>query len=203
MDIFSIAKKLIQPHLRILLLAFFGLTFIEFDLKGQGINRKYHNRIEIAAGYTYIPAARTFNENTVWIPNATLEFHHWFYHRFGVVIQAEVEFGDYLVKIEDVEVPRKNRALVLLNLQYELLPRLILVTGLGFDAGRGPDLPVYRAGAFYDIRFNDHWSLTPAAYYDYKFEYDAFVFEVGFGYWFGGNWRETFLNREFKSEKKK
>lgn len=181
----------------------FGFILIcLFSLRAQQypIGKKYHNKTELAVGYSYIPSATKFDQTTVLIPNISVEYYHWFYHRLGMAFWADVELGSYLFKFEDREVSRTELVILVFGLQYEILPRLVIGAGLGNEIGQKENFPVFRSGIYYDIKFNERWSLAPAFFYDYKYAYDSFFVELGIGYWFGGTWGDSFLNRNFKNK---
>jgi hypothetical protein len=162
---------------------------------GPALNREYYNKVELGIGLVYVPNAETFQGNPVLIPTITAEYQHWYYRRIGTLLQVDVELGSYLFTFDDVEVDREDLVVAVLSVIVEPIERTVVVVGLGNEIGQKENFPVFRAGVFYDIPVGKHWAFAPAFYYDYKYAYSSYTFEVAFGYWFGRTATGGWLNK--------
>ncbi len=96
----------------------------------------------------------------------------------SVGVIADLELAHYLINRKE-ELERERAFLLLGLVGYEVLPKLCILAGGGYEFEKHKNLFVLRAGAEYEIEYNENWFSPVGAFYDFKEEFD--LFSVSFG----------------------
>lgn len=179
-------KKLILIFALIISLAGYTQNHSEHETDKNHSFR--HFKIALAFAQSYIPSYHYHEEteSSQLIPTNGIEIQYNFTHKFFAKWTNEIEFLSYTLKDEDGEKQiRDNAFLSIVTFGYDVIDKLAIIAGAGYEIEKSKNLWVCRFGMEYTIPFAKNWELSPEILYDIKKDsHTAITWGVGFGYRF-------------------
>lgn len=148
-----------------------------------GYEQKYpHFRLAGLLGQTFIPTAFSESKSMV-MSSLGLDVEYWFNERIAIGLHNDMEIATFLIETGEGEVLERKFPLVLtLDAVYKLPNGLVFGLGPGYEVEPNESFFLIRAGLEYEIELRRHWDLSPALFYDTRFEAnDTWTFAIGIG----------------------
>ena len=164
----------------VLVVCFFSLACT------SALGQEHHNnlprkRIAFYIGHTLIPELSS--DKNVLIPSYGLDIDYWFSDAFGLGIHSDIEIENFVVnKNESEEIERQFPLVLTLDALYSPIDGLIIQAGPGVELDPGKRFLLSRVGVEYEIPIGHHWDLSPAIFYDHRFNsFGTWTLSLGVG----------------------
>lgn len=178
------------------------ILFVNMSLIGQNEHQEptHHstesshgkNKIAIFTGFTHVSSAfyehETHEESTgKWVPTIGIDYTYKLNKRFVVGAIIDMEFDNYLIKIEDEgekELERANVMVANIIGMYKFTEEFGFYIGPGIETEFGKkskNFFVLKMGLEYEIEITNGWEISPAISFDWKNEYNAFSYGFSIG----------------------
>lgn len=150
------------------------------------------NKIALFTGFTHVSSAfyehETHEESTgKWVPTVGIDYTYSLNKRFVVGAIIDMEFDNYLIKIDNENEKELERANVMVaNVigMYKITDCFGFYIGPGIETEFGKNsknLFVLKMGLEYEIEITNGWEITPSLSFDWKGEYNAFSYGFSIG----------------------
>lgn len=163
-----------------------AFVLIGIDLPAQEEKEKplFKHSLGTTFSYAFVPKGSELSyreeggERGYFVPGIGLDYYYRPKEKWAFGIIADLELAHYLIpRDEDLE---RERAFLLLGMAgYEVLPKLSVLAGGGYEFEKHKNLFVFRSGVEYEIEYNENWFSPVGAFYDFKEEFDLFSISVG------------------------
>jgi len=162
----------------------FGLISFVFSFQSFSQEESESKQsLAITFSYAHVPKGSELdelNESGQFVPGLGIDYFYRPAERWSVGFIADLELAHYLIPRRDGL--ERERALLLLGMGgYEVLPKLVLLAGVGYEYEVHESLVVFRAASEYELEFKEGWFFPVGVYYDYKTEFDTWGASIGLG----------------------
>ena len=150
------------------------------------------NKIALFTGFTHVSSAfyehETHEESTgKWIPTLGIDYAYSLNKKFTVGAIIDLEFDNYLIKLDNESEKELERANVLVATiigMYKITDYLGVYIGPGIETEFSKSTKnffVLKTGVEYEIEISNNWEITPSLSFDWKNEYSAVAYGFSIG----------------------
>ncbi len=140
-------------------------------------------------GYVLIPnsyeTGAEIESKVIFVGLIGIDYKYYWAPKFNTGLVYELELGQYFIQDEGSPVPRENVQVFTLLAGYEILPKLEIFIGPGFEYEIHKDYFILKVGLEYELLIANDWYFSPEISYNYKEVYESLVIGVHFRKKFG------------------
>ncbi len=140
-----------------------------------------HLRVAILIGHTSVPTG--VSHEHLFIPSWGLDLEYWVNRQWGLGLHNDIELHTFVVEENHNEYLVRDYPLVTsLDVLYKPIKDFVLFAGPGYEIEKSENFTLVRFGAEYEFELPGGWDLSPAVFYDTRFNaFDTWSLALGVG----------------------